>query len=157
MSNFSINATNCIVKNKEFEVKPYKSTANYDNIVLPGKDLLEPFANYNYSYKLVKTDIDVVWKDEKITFTYKDQTLLTIKDPHIQSVAEYLNKFNNISKKELNKLLEEAQNKTKSKLEQEIEELEAEKQALEDKMEIYRQIQSKKDEIKDLMQQLEEE
>jgi len=46
---------------------------------------------------------------------------------------------------------------TKSKLELEIEGLKSEKQALEDKMEIYRQIQSKKDEIKNLMQKLEEE
>jgi len=52
-------------------------------------------------------------------------------------------------------LLEEAQNKTKSKLEQEIEELKTEKKDMEDEIAIYRQIQTKKNEIKNLIQKLE--
>jgi len=89
MSNYSINMANCIVKNKEFEVKPYNKDEMPDNLV---------FKIYNTNsikYTIVKTGIEAIWNDEipknSINFKYKDQTLVTIVNPHIHSVAEYLN------------------------------------------------------------------
>ncbi len=157
MSNNSLNTGKCIVKNKDFEVKPYNTDHKPDNIIFKR----DGYGRINISYKIAQTNIDAVWNTDDlhvntIVFQYKDHLLVEIKDPHIQSVAEYLNKFNNISKVELNKLLEDAQNETKSKLEQQIEDLKTEKEDLAEKIAIYRQIQTKKDEIKELLSKLEE-
>jgi len=146
----------CIVKNKIYEVTFFEEKAPA-NCVLTQPNIKDKIYKYDLPNGIDVKIFPTNNNDPFCIFRYNRNHLKIMNNRNLQSVADYLNKFNNISKEELNELLEEAQNKTKSKLEQEIEELEAEKQALEDKMEIYRQIQSKKDEIKDLMQQLEEE
>ena len=155
MSDNSINFGKCIVKNKYFEVKPYKTGHKPDNIIFKR----DGFGRINIPYKIAQTNIDAVWNTDDsyvntFVFQYKDHLLVEIKDPHIQSVAEYLNKFNNISKEELKDMVVKAQQNQKTELEQQIEDLKIEKENLEDKIAIYRQVQTKKDEIKELLSKL---
>ena len=85
---------------------------------------------------------------------HKDVVLVSTKIANVQNIADYLNKFNTISKEVLNKLYDEAILNEKSSLELEIETLQAIKKELEEKMAIFNQIGRKGKELSDLVEKL---
>lgn len=115
-------------------------------------------------YTLVNHNIQVSWLDyyqqskwKCLTFTYKRVKLLEINAvPKLQVVVDALNRFKNISDKELEALYEKGLNQEKSDLEKEIEALRAEKKKLEDYKTAFYQVDSKIEELKDLLLKIKE-
>ena len=114
-------------------------------------------------YLLVKNKVAVSWQDyfnytgyRVLKVHYKGIELFSAYDVcNPQVVIDILNRFNTISDEELETLYNEAQEKNKSNLELQIEELKAEKLKLQEQIKIFLEIQKKKEEIKDLMAKLE--
>lgn len=122
-------------------------------------------ASLRNNYLLINTGVTVSWmfrdkydKNYVLQVTYND-TILWKKNniTNIQLVIDVLHKFNNISKKELELLVQKAQQDEKSALEITIEALRAEKAKLEEQIQIYKLIQTKKEELKVLLDKLNEE
>ena len=80
--------------------------------------------------------------------TYKNKVIFEKhKISNIQIVIDTLNRFNNISLNELEKLLTKTQEKEKSDLELSIEKLKLEKNILQKQINICKEIHNKKNEI----------
>jgi hypothetical protein len=103
---------------KEYIVKDYEkgiysilqSTNSPTNYVL---DYPEYNNIYGRKYMIVKHDISVFWTNgtyqgNYLTFSKDKMVLLKVNRPTIQTVCEYLNKFENITEEELEKYLEKA-------------------------------------------------
>lgn len=111
---------------------------------------------------IVATGVTVSWNNyygtsrwRIIEVLYKDVIVFeknAVKN--IQVVIDVLDKFSNISENELNHLFQESIVKEKSTLEKEIEELRIEKDQLEKKVDIYKEIKIKAEEFKDLLAKL---
>lgn len=155
--------TICIIKNNNgsFEAKEYFPTKEPLNLVLkvPEFDAI----NTN-NFLLVETGVTVSWNNYYGTTRWRilevryKNTLIFEKNgvKNIQVVIDILNKYKTISKVDLEKALKESQEIEKSKLEISLEELRAEKKNLEQQINIYKAIQTKKDEIKALLEKLDE-
>ena len=148
-----------IVKTENgFEAKEYneKPPLNYV-LVVPENNAI----NTN-NFLLVESDVTVSWNNyygtsnwRMVQVYYKSNLLFERNGvQNIQVVIDILNKFKNISNEELNEILQDAQEKEKSALELEIEELKTEKVQLEEQMKIYKTIQTKNEEIKELLAKL---
>ena len=111
---------------------------------------------------LINTNISVSWKDYYSPRRYKVLKLLyngavlfektSITKP--QLVLDVLNKYNSMSQSQLEALSVESHEKEKTDLEISIEELKTEKANLEEQIKIYKEILTKKTEIKELLSKL---
>jgi hypothetical protein len=151
----------CIVINdNKFEAVYYQGNNPPLNSILVAPD----GRTWNNDYLLINAGILVSWKDyyspkrfKVLTITYNGVVLFeksTVNKP--QLVIDVLNKYNDMSPTQLEALAIESQEKEKTVLEISIEELQAEKATLEEQIKIYKAIQTKKEEIKALLEKLSE-
>ncbi len=149
----------CIVKNIDgFGAYSYVSTPPL-NLALKVPDST---ATKDNKYFLVNTGIEVSWNNyygtpkwRIVEVRYKNTILFSKNDiRNVQVVIDILNKYNTISKIDLEKEFHLSQEKEKTELEIEIVELKAEKATLEEQIKIYKAIQTKKEEIKALLEKL---
>ena len=152
----------CIVKKgNDFEAMQYIASQRPLNLVLEAP---ENGAINTNNFFLVDSGVTVSWNNyygtpkwRMVEVRYKN-TLLFEKNgvKNVQLVIDLLNKYKNISESELEVLLQESQEKEKTNLEIAIEELKTEKANLENQIKIYKEIQTKKEEIKALLDKLNE-
>ena len=148
-----------IVKtDKGFEVAEFNEKLPLTYVLeVPGSTAIT-----NNQYIVVESDVTVSWNNyygtsnwRILRVSYKSNLLFEKNGVrNNQVVIDILNKFKNISKEELNLLLQEAKEKEKTDLELQIEELKNEKAKLEDKIKIYKAIQTKKEELRELLEKL---
>ncbi|MFC5193755.1 hypothetical protein ACFPH8_00300 [Bizionia hallyeonensis] len=144
-----------IAKNEKFELKSGHEKP----------ESISVFYECNYTsqrYILTNFNILVIWsklysdlEDNTFQIIYKDVVLVSIIITQLQNIADYLNKFNTISKEELNKLYAAAQLNEKTELDLEIEKLKETKKELHEKMELFLEIESKAKELSELVEKLE--
>ena len=152
----------CVVKKgNNFEAVQYFAGQRPLNLVLEAPE--NGAINTNHFF-LVETEVTVSWNNyygtprwRIVEVRYKN-TLLFEKNgvKNVQLVIDLLNKYKNISESELEVLLQESQEKEKTNLQIAIEELKTEKANLENQIKIYKEIQTKKEEIKALLDKLNE-
>lgn len=150
----------CIVKKgNDFEAMHYIAGQRPLNLVLEAP---ENGAINTNNFFLVDSGVTISWNNyygtpkwRMVEVRYKN-TLLFEKNgvKNVQVVIDLLNKYKNISVSELEVLLLKSQEKEKTALEITIEELKVEKVKLEEQIKIYKEIQTKKAEIKDLLSKL---
>ena len=148
----------CIVSNdNKFEAVNYTPTLKPLNCILT----VPNGRTWRNAYLLINTGIKVYWEDyynkynDVLKVMYEDFILFEMRNITApQIVIDVLNKYNSISKSDLEELLKESQEKQKTALEINIEELKTEKANLEEQIKIYKEIQIKKDEIKELLSKL---
>ena len=143
----------CIVNNdNKFEAVYYDDHNCPLNMVL----IMPDGKTWENEYLLINTDVYISWQDYfnykgymVLKATYKNKVIFEKqKISNIQIVIDTLNRFNNISLNELEKLLTKTQEKEKSDLELSIEKLKKEKNILQKQINICKEIQNKKNEIK---------
>ena len=113
---------------------------------------------YN-KYRLLSNDVDFFWgfttpPAVMLIISYKGNELLKYDNPSNQLVIDYLNKFDGLTKKEIDLLVGEAQEASKTQLELEIIALQDEKDKLQEQVAIFKQIEDKREEIKILLDKL---
>ena len=122
----------CIVNNdNKFEAVYYDDHNCPLNMVL----IMPDGKTWENEYLLINTDVYISWQDYfnykgymVLKATYKNKVIFEKqKISNIQIVIDTLNRFNNISLNELEKLLTKTQEKEKSDLELSIEKLKKEK------------------------------
>ena len=142
----------CIVNNdNKFEAVYYDDHNCPLNMVL----IMPDGKTWKNEYLLINTDVYISWQDYfnykgymVLKATYKNKVIFEKhKISNIQIVIDTLNRFNNISLNELEKLLNKTQEKEKSDLELSIEKLKTEKNILQKQINICKEIQNKKNEI----------
>jgi len=142
----------CIVNNdNKFEAVYYDDHNCPLNMVL----IMPDGKTWKNEYLLINTDVYISWQDYfnykgymVLKATYKNKVIFEKqKISNIQIVIDTLNRFNNISLNELEKLLIKTQEKEKSDLELSIEKLKSEKNILQKQINICKEIQNKKNEI----------
>ena len=142
----------CIVNNdNKFEAVYYDDHNCPLNMVL----IMPDGKTWENEYLLINTDVYISWQDYfnykgymVLKATYKNKVIFEKqKISNIQIVIDTLNRFNNISLNELEKLLTKTQEKEKSDLELSIEKLKKEKNILQKQINICKEIQNKKNEI----------
>jgi hypothetical protein len=149
----------CIVINEnKFEAVYYEGNNPPLNCILIAPD----GTTWNNDYLLINTNISVSWKDyysprryKVLKLSYNGAVLFeknTINKP--QLVLDVLNKYCSMSQSQLEALSVESQEKEKTDLEISIEELKTERANLEEQIKIYKEIQTKKEEIKELLSKL---
>lgn len=111
------------------------------------------------SYRLLSNDVDFYWGNKGFkTFTlaisYQDIELVRYENPNCQLIIDYLNKFESLSRKEIEILVIELQEDSKTQLELEIETLKEEKEKLQEKVAILKQIEKNREELKGLLTKL---
>ena len=125
----------CIVNNdNKFEAVYYDDHNCPLNMVL----IMPDGKTWENEYLLINTDVYISWQDYfnykgymVLKATYKNKVIFEKqKISNIQIVIDTLNRFNNISLNELEKLLTKTQEKEKSDLELSIEKLKKEKNIL---------------------------
>lgn len=147
----------CIVSNNgKFEV------VSIDDFATPTNCILD-VPNYKTTSNqfILNNDIKVSWINHKVYGQFyfcafyngcKIFSAESINKP--QQVVGFINKYNSFDKEDLNKLVQQAQEKQKTDLELAIEALKEEKASLETQIKIYKEIQTKKEEIKELLSKL---
>ena len=151
--------TGIIKKGYNFEAVHYFPTQRPLNLVL---EVPEHEAIKTNNFFLVENEVTVSWNNyygtrkwRIVEVRYKNSLLFEKNGvKNVQEVIDILNKYKKISKSELEVLLIESQEKEKTELEKAIEELKAEKENLQEQILIYKEIQAKKDEIKELLEKL---
>lgn len=142
----------CIVNNdNKFEAVYYDDHNCPLNMVL----IMPDGKTWENEYLLINTDVYISWQDYfnykgymVLKATYKNKVIFEKqKISNIQIVIDTLNRFNNISLNELEKLLTKTQEKEKSDLELSIEKLKLEKNILQKQINICKEIHNKKNEI----------
>ena len=142
----------CIVNNdNKFEAVYYDDHNCPLNMVL----IMPDGKTWENEYLLINTDVYISWQDYfnykgymVLKATYKNKVIFEKqKISNIQIVIDTLNRFNNISLNELEKLLNKTQEKEKSDLELSIEKLKSKKNILQKQINICKEIQNKKNEI----------
>ena len=152
-------ATGIIKKGNDFEAIEYSASQRPLNLVLEAP---ESGAINTNNFFLVDSGVTVSWNNyygtprwRIVEVRYKN-TLLFEKNgvKNIQVVTDLLNKYNTISENELEVLLIKSQEEEKTALEISLEALKVAKANLEEQIKIYKAIQAKKEEIKDLLSKL---
>ena len=142
----------CIVNNdNKFEAVYYDDHNCPLNMVL----IMPDGKTWENEYLLINTDVYISWQDYfnykgymVLKATYKNKVIFEKqKISNIQIVIDTLNRFNNISLNELEKLLTKTQEKEKNDLELSIEKLKSEKNILQKQLNICKEIHNKKNEI----------
>ncbi|GAA4059657.1 hypothetical protein [Flavobacterium chungnamense] len=147
----------CIIKDNGYVVKELYDLTSA--VLVDGSINYAPNPERLKNYRLLSNDVDFYWgtqgfKEVTLLISYKGTELVRYENPNFQLVIDYLNKFDSLSKKEIEALIVESQEKEKNELEIAIEELKAEKSTLEEQIKIYKAIQTKKEEIKALLEKL---
>ena len=111
------------------------------------------------SYRLLSNDVDFYWgskgfKTFTLAISYKDIELVRYENPNCQLIIDYLNKFESLSRKEIEILVMKLQEDSKTQLELEIETLKEEKEKLQEKVAILKQIEKNREELKGLLTKL---
>lgn len=155
----------CIIKNEQFEVGSF-TIADYgfdvpENYVITNlykETALQDYYTYELTNGVIATMRFVIKSraiyNQSLFFEYKGSILKELKLKNMQSLADYFNLYQNMSSKNLETLLEETQQKTKTILEKEIEVLKLQKSALEEQLQTYIKIQQKREEINELIKKL---
>ncbi len=152
------NKASIVINENKFEAVYYEGNNPPLNCILIAPD----GSTWSNDYLLINTNIAISWKDyysprryKVLKLTYNGVVLFeksNVTKP--QLVLDVLNKYNSMSQSQLEALSFESQEKEKTVVEINIEELKAEKANLEDQIKIYKEIQTKKDEIKVLLDKL---
>lgn len=105
---------------------------------------------------MLSNDVDFYWgnkgfKTITLSISYKDIELVRYENPNCQLIIDYLNKFESLTRKEIEELVIESQKVSKTQLELEIESLQEQKEKLLEKIATLRQIEEKKEEIRQLL------
>lgn len=113
---------------------------------------------YN-KYRLLSNDVDFFWgtkgfDEETLLISYKGVELEKIENPNNQQIIDYLNKYEKIPRHEFYNRVNQSKNVLKTQLELEIESLQVDKCKLLEQIEILKQIVEKNDEIKVLLDKL---
>lgn len=148
----------CVVKNDIYEVDIFDE----ENSIPTNTVLVEPckYARFYSDYELpngIVANIKGIYGSgsvRKAVFTFNGVVIQEIVSRNIQSYADHLNMFQNMEQEELDAYILKAQNKTKTSLEEEIEELKLQKSAIKEELETYLEIQQKRKEIKKLIKKL---
>lgn len=151
--------TYIVAVNNGFEAIEFENNKRPLNLVL---EVPDHTANNRNNFLLVTSGVEVSWNNyygtsrwRIVEVKYKNTIIYEANNIHkVQSVIDTLNKFKNISKKDLEDLYQDAQEKEKTELEITIEKLKLEKNKLEEQIKIYKEIQTKKEEIKELLAKL---
>lgn len=150
-----------IIADNKFQAVHYEDPNRPLNLIMAKADV-DPSNKYIF----IDTGILVLWgslyQEDSRAFTpntlkatYNGVTLFEEKNVrNVTNVVDLLNKFSGISKSDLDVLVKKVQANEKSDLEIAIEKLKKEKAILEQQIKIYKAIQTKKDEIKDLLASL---
>lgn len=111
-------------------------------------------------YRLLSNDVDFFWgfsttpPSAILIISYKGNELLKYDNPSNQLVIDYLNKFDGLTKKEIELLVVAAQEVSKTQLELEIIALQEEKDKLQQQVAILISLEEKREEIKLLFNDL---
>lgn len=154
------NGIKCIVKNEKFEIDYYlKTTPVPSNCAISDYD--KPPINYSRYQLFNGVVVNIVFDWDKyrnrgssLLFTYNDFLLKEVEIENFQSYADHMNVFNEMDEAELDAYVLKAQNKTKTTLEEEIEELKLQKSAIKEELKIYIEIQQKRKDLKKLIKKL---
>ncbi|MCL5127305.1 chaperonin family protein RbcX [Algibacter sp. L4_22] len=148
-----------IIKNEKFKFEVDKASKH--DTRLPASSVFNQGSSYFQSYILANFDILIGWygaNDDFETNTfqviYKDVVLISIIVSQLQNVADYLNKFNSISKEELKELYEQAQLKEKTELELRIEKLRETEKELKENIALFMEVENKGKELGKLLEKL---
>lgn len=120
------------------------------------------YGYYQYKkYRLISNDVDFYWDYEPgkyptLLISFKGTELVKYENANFQIVIDYLNKFDNLSKEQIEELVIEAQEVSKTQLALEIEALMEEKEKLQEQVAILQQIEEKKEELRQLLTKLKE-
>lgn len=154
-------AERCIVKGKEgFEAKEY-----IDSYSVPVDCVLTEYNNSKFNTYELTNGIKIKFLGYKYyidkpicEFSFEDRMFKKIEkeDFNLQTVISYINKYNNYVEREIENLVELAEQKTKPQLQVEIEELNAKIERLKSKIDIYTQIDIQYEKIKEMLSKLEE-
>ena len=148
----------CIVKNQKFELVKTEGAIDKNCVlVLDSKN-----SSYN-KYELLNgivVKINFYFTHDRnfpssYAFDYKDIEILK-GDTNWKSLLDFLNEYSSYSKEKLDNIVVEIQKKEKSKLELDIEKLKKQQSFFENKINIYKQVDRKYEEIKKLLLKLEE-
>jgi hypothetical protein len=141
----------------------YKISNNVDDlsfaVLARGAIGIHVIADTYKSYRLLSNDVDFYWgikgfRTVTLSISYKDLELVRYENPNCQLIIDYLNKFESLSRKEIEELVIESQKVSKTQLESEIEVLKEEKVKLLEQISILKEIEEKKEEIKILLTKL---
>ena len=129
-----------------------------NSVLLADGEATEQFEKYK-KYRLLSNDVDFYWGTKgfdlvTLLISYKGTTLVKYEKPSFVLVIDYLNKFDSLSKKEIEKMVNDAQEATKTQLESEIDALKVNKEKLLVQISILKQIEEKKEELKLLLTKL---
>ena len=113
-------------------------------------------------YLLINNGSKVAWQDyysslgnDHLSVIYKKCVIFEHRNVRkVQIVIDVLTKFNQLSTSELDLLVQKSHENEKTEIEIIIEKLKKEKAELEEQMKIFKEIQSKKEEIKVLISKL---
>lgn len=142
----------CIVKENGYHVKDLIDRS--EAVLVDGNQKIINERNNNY--RLVSNDVHFYWGFRSnfpaaLKISYKDTELERYYHPSFKVVINYLNKYDNLSRQEIEKLVIELQDDSKTQLESEIEDLKVEKEKLLEQISILKQIEDKKEELKLLL------
>ena len=147
----------CIIKENGYVVKELYDLTSA--VLVDGSINYAPNPERLKNYRLLFNDVDFYWgtkgfKVVTLLISYKGTELVRYENPNFQLVIDYLNKFDGLTKKEIEKLVVEAQEVSKTQLELEIIALQDEKDKLQEQILIFKQIEDKREEIKILLDKL---
>ena len=137
-------------KNNEFSVEEHER--------LPINGVLYHPAGYNpppQKFYLTDNEVEFIWGIWEFKVLYKNKKLFSYITQNATQVCDFMNKYNAMSKQEIDELYKESQEQTKTELEEAIEKLKEEKELLEEQIDIYRKIKKKQEELNELLAQLE--
>ena len=143
----------CIVKENGYIVQElYDFTSA---VLVDGSINYSPNPERLKNYRLLSNDVDFYWgtqgfKVVTLLISYNGTELVRYEDPNFQLVIDYLNKFDGLTKKEIELLVVEAQEVSKTQLELEIIALQDEKDKLQEQVAILMRLEEKREEIKSL-------
>ena len=147
-----------MITNNKFEAVYYEGNNRPLNCILVTPD----GSTSRNDYLLINSRVEVSWKDHFNPRRYKVLTVAfngvvlfekgTVNNH--QLVIDVLNKYNDMIPSQLEILALESQEKEKTELELAIEDLKSEKASLQEQIKIYKEIQTKKEEIKSLLEKL---
>jgi tRNA U54 and U55 pseudouridine synthase Pus10 len=141
----------------------YKISTNYDDvsraILACGGSGFNLVKDKYKSYRLLSNDVDFYWGNKgfkmvTLSISYRNTELVRFENPNCQLIIDYLNKFEGLSRKEIEVLVLESQEVSKTQLELEVEHLKEEKEKLLKKVAILKEIEEKKEELKLLLTKL---
>ncbi|MCL5127308.1 hypothetical protein [Algibacter sp. L4_22] len=146
----------CIVKNEKYEAASFKERAP-DNTVLTQLNPKHKIYKYKLSngvFAEIKRTPNKGFEGSRLLFYYNDLLIEKLIETNFQSFADHLNMYSQFNDVELKKLQIEVQETTLFQLEQDIDNLQIQKDALEEDLEVLLEIKKKAKEIKKLSKKI---